>query len=254
MNKTQQERRGEFKKIPMSDNAAIKIMLGSQHARAQSSKRRAAYLEAKSKGAGRSNAGIYTPQRGFVGAAGEAKYVDIANATYALDTTGSITHVSVVPQGASVNQRIGRKCELKYFQMRGEMRNNATAVHNNVAVYLVWDEQPNKAMPAITDILDAASVYALSKRENVQRFKIIKKWRAAMMGLGATPVTGTEMVTLDEYVRLPKGLVVVPTTADITGAIADVINGALFLVTVGDTTGAAAAVLQVTCRTGFADV
>jgi len=235
----------------------MNMMVNSQQARERAKSRRAAYLTAKAKGPGSSaRAGIFTPQRGFVGSAGEAKYIDIANTTYPCDTTGSITHVSVVPQGTSVNTRVGRKCELKYFQMRGYLRQNSAAVYNNVAVYLVWDEQPNKALPAVTDILDAANAQALSKRENVQRFKIIKKWRYALTGNTTTPATGSEVVTLDEYVRLPKNLVVVPTTADTTGVINDVINGALYLVTVGNEPVSAtlAATLGVTCRTGFADV
>jgi len=247
----------EFKKPPMSDRAAMNMMVNSQQARERAKSRRAAYLTAKAKGPGSSaRAGIFTPQRGFVGSAGEAKYIDIANTTYPCDTTGSITHVSVVPQGTSVNTRVGRKCELKYFQMRGYLRNNSSALYNTVAVYLVWDEQPNKLLPAVTDILDAANAQALSKRENVQRFKILKKWRQVLIGPSGAPTTAVTAVPLDEYVRLPKGLVVVPTTADITGAIGDVINGAMYLVTVGNEPVSAtlAATLAVTCRTGFADI
>lgn len=194
--------------------------------------------------------------RGFAGQAGEAKYIDIANQVYGLDTTGTITHVSVVPQGTTVNSRVGRKCELKYFQMRGDMRALATADHNSVAVYLVWDEQPNKALAAITDVLDAANSYALSKRENVQRFKILKKWSYTLCGNSATLMSSNAALRLDEYVRLPKGLVVVPTTADTTGVIGDIITGALLLITVGDHAagGTTCANMQVTCRTGFSDI
>jgi len=193
--------------------------------------------------------------RGFTGVAGEAKYIDIANATYTLNTTGQIIHASVIPQGTTVNSRVGRKCELKYFQMRGQVEANSTATFNQWSIYLVWDEQPNKALAAVTDILDAATSYALSKRENVQRFKILRKWTGVLLGNTTTPATGKETERLDEYVRLPKGLVVVPTTADTTGVIGDVITGALLLVFVGDSAaGNTAASCVMTARTGFSDV
>lgn len=185
---------------------------------------------------------------------GEAKYVDIASDTYNLDTTGEITHMSIVPQGATVNSRVGRKCELTTFQMRGRVIAGSTGTICDAAAYLVWDEQPNKALAAITDILDAATPNGLSKRENVQRFKIIRKWRWMLVGNQTTPTAGTEAYTVDEYVKLPKGCVVVPTTADTTGVISDVITGALLFVTVGSVaagTTAGAAVL--TARTGFRD-
>lgn len=208
----------------------------------------------------RSDNGLRRPQlasqvpRGFRGPTGEAKYKDIANSAYALDTTGSITHMSAIAQGTTVNQRVGRSCELKYFQMRGHVQNNGSATFNDWAVYLVWDEQPNKVLAGITDVLDAATAYSLSKRENVQRFKILKKWTGCLSGNSTTPACDVA-VRLDEYVRLPKGLVIVPTTADTTGEIGNVITGALLLVTVGiSAAGASAAQLAVTCRVGFADI
>jgi len=234
--------------VGLSDRGALSIMVKSDAARSQAKARREAYLAARSKPAGSA------PQRGFLGNAGEAKYIDIAQATYTVDTTGTIFHASIIPQGTSVNQRVGRKCELKYFQLRGSVYNGSTATANTWAIYLVWDQQPNKALAAITDVLDAATSRSLSKRENVQRFKILKKWRGVCCGTG-TAITSNLEVSLDEYVRLPKGLVVVPTTGDTTGAIGDVITGALLLIAVGDSgAGTAAAVLSCTCRTGFADV
>jgi len=193
--------------------------------------------------------------RGFTGVAGEAKYVDIANAAYVCDTTGSVTHVSIVPQGTTVNTRVGRKCELKYFQMRGHIISGAATLECDYAVYLVWDEQPNKALAAVTDILDLSNSSALSKRENVQRFKILRKWTGLILGNITAPATGKEATRIDEYVRLPNGLIVVPTTADTTGVIGDIITGALLLVTVGSVApGTGAANLAMTARTGFADV
>lgn len=193
--------------------------------------------------------------RGFVGQAGEAKYVDIANTTYALNTTGSINHISIVPQGTTVTSRVGRKCELKYLQVRGAFLTKSTTTFAAYAAYIVWDQQPNKTLPAITDVLDAANAAALPKRENVQRFRILRKWSGVFMGNSTTPSTGAEAVRIDEYFRLPKGLVIIPTTADTTGGIGDIITGALYLITVGDlAAGTADGNMNVTMRLGFSDI
>ena len=39
----------------------------------------------------------------------EAGYIDVAAADYVLDTTGSVTLLNTVAQGAAVTQRVGRR-------------------------------------------------------------------------------------------------------------------------------------------------
>ena len=43
----------------------------------------------------------------------ETGYLDTALASYALDTTGTITLLNAVPQGVAVTQRVGKKILLK---------------------------------------------------------------------------------------------------------------------------------------------
>jgi len=237
-------------------HAAMKASSDAMRAAADA-KRKAAKAAILAKGrapAKKANLPAQVP-RGFVGAAGEAKYVDIASAVYNLNTTGSIAHMSIIPQGTTVNTRVGRKSELKYFQMRGVIFSDSTTTLASWAVYLVWDAQPNKALAAITDVLDTASSHSFSKRENVQRFKILRKWTGVNVGNNATPSTALAAHRIDEYVPLPKGLVIVPTTADATGAIGDIITGALLLLTIGDqAAGTGDAHLTMTARTGFSDI
>nr|QXP07721.1 MAG: putative capsid protein [Arizlama virus] len=193
--------------------------------------------------------------RGFVGAAGDFKYIDIAFANYQCDTTGSVTHISVVPQGTTVLTRLGKSCRPTSLQIRGMIQSNSAGVYNKPAVYLVWDNQPNKTLAAITDYLDTASSYSMIKRENASRFKTIRKWEFALSGNTTTPATGDEVKIIEEFVKLPKDCIITCTTADTTGAIGDVITGALLLITVGDkATGVTAANLAATMRLNFMDV
>jgi len=207
----------------------------------------------------RSRGGRRTAQmnlRGFLGAAGDAKYVDTTLAAYALNTTGSVTHVSIVPTGTTVGSRDGKAFRCTSVQVRGNAQADTTTLVGTGAAYLVWDRQPNKALAAVTDILDSASSASLPKRENASRFKILKKWRWAFSGNNTTAgqINDTSIYDVDDYVRLPSDCVATCTAADTTGVIGNRVTGALLLVTVGDVgAGTADANLNVGVRLNFAD-
>lgn len=189
--------------------------------------------------------------------AGEGKYFDIASGTLGLNTTGSITHIDVVPVGSTVNSRDGRKFKNTSMQIRGVALSDSTTATSTGAMYLVWDRQPNKALAGITDVLDSVSSYSFAKRENTQRFKIIKKWRWTFNGNNTTAgqQTSNTSYDIDDYVRLPPECVAECTTADTTGVIANRVTGALLLVTVGNQpAGTADANVIVTTRVNFVDI
>lgn len=195
--------------------------------------------------------------RGFVGPLGEAKYVDTASASYALDTTGSVTHISIIPQGATVNNRDGRTCVVTAVHLRGNVNGRATCISCLGSILVVWDNQPNKALAAITDILDAKTSESQNKRENVNRFKIVRRLNFAVVGNDTTAgqQTSSTQFFVDEYIKLPKGCISVYTTADTTGVIGNCIQGALLLVSVGNTAaGNTAAISNLTIRTSFKDI
>lgn len=202
------------------------------------------------------------PLRGFVGASGEAKYIDVASASYACDTTGSITHISIVPTGTTVSTRDGRKFRVSGMRIRGSLVAGSTTAYAGSMIMLVWDKQPNKALPAVADILDSASSDSFPKRENSQRFMIIRSWRHMLIGANDDEPTGTakSAYDIDHYVKMPadpkKGgpLIAECTSADTTGAIGNRVTGALYLVTVGNAATTYAANLTATIRTNFMDV
>lgn len=169
----------------------------------------------------------------------ETGYIDVANTTYALNTTGSIALLNTVAQGTSVNTRVGKKILMKGLQCRGFMIGDSTAVDNDVAYLIVYDKRPTGALPAITDILVTASSAAMNNDANSGRFKILKRCddvligNPSLTGAVANALTEATMKSTDWYLDL-KGLPVVYKAAA-TGAIADIEEGALYLVTVGQT-------------------
>lgn len=189
------------------------------------------------------------------GTAKELGYVDLATANYALDTTGSVTQLNVVAQGAGVTQRVGKKIIMKSLQARGLLANNAAAAANDVAFMIVYDKRPTGALPAVTDILTSASSAAMNNDTNAGRFSIIKRYDDMLLGnvtAGANYLTDMQK-SCDWYLSL-KGLPVTYKAAG-TGAIGDVEEGALYLVTVGNNAaGATAATLVQQFRLRFLDI
>lgn len=188
----------------------------------------------------------------------ETGYVDLAFATYNLDTTGSIALVATIAQGASVNQRVGKKIMLKSLQVRGYLQNGAASYFNDCAVILVYDRRPTGSLPAITDVLVTANSSAFNNDANSGRFKIIRRWDFELIGnvtgtLATQQLTDCTAKTADDFVKL-KGLPTVFKAAG-TGAIGDIEEGALYVITVGNNVaGTTAAQANLAFRTRFVDV
>ena len=185
----------------------------------------------------------------------EKGYLDIASATYALDTTGSVTLLNAVPQGAAVTQRVGKKVLMKGLQFRGVMQNGSSATANDVAFMIVYDKRPTGALPTITDILVSASATSMNNDANAGRFSILKRADEVLIGNLTAPANYTDVAFLgcDYWLDLKSKPTVYKAAG--TGAIGDIEEGALYLVTIGGTAaGASAASLIGAFRLRFLDV
>jgi hypothetical protein len=185
----------------------------------------------------------------------EGKYTENSLAMNC-DTTGSVQSMSFVAQGTTVTTRIGRKYRLRNFQLRGAIVQGTTAIQNVYALYLVWDAQPDGSAIAVTDLLASASSYALTNRDNSSRLKILKKWTGVLASSGAgTGQADNVAVRIDEFFKLPDDCIVQYTAADTTGSVANLITGALYLVSVGNVAaGTAACTFTGNFRTAFEDL
>lgn len=193
-------------------------------------------------------------QRGYTGRAIEAKWRDAGLATYACNTTGSITHIDVVQQGNSINQREGRGFQITSIAVKGYCIADSAATVQMVAAYLVWDNQPNKALAGINDILNGTSPFSWSNRENTQRFTILKKWVRTLEGTDAGTV-GKSTFKIDWWKKTTKlNLQAACTTNDTLGTIGGRVTGALLFITVGDqVAGTGDANIKCNFRIGFKD-
>lgn len=202
----------------------------------------------------RSSTGAQIP-RGFVTVlAQESKYFDVAFAVFAANTTGDIRHIDPITQGDAVTQRQGKSWQNRNIQIRGKLTADTASIMTHVAMYLVWDRQPNKALATIVDVLDTVAPTSFMRRENKGRFLTIKKWQRAVIGNSTAPATGREMAIIDKWVKLPEECVAQCTAADTTGAIGNRVTGALLFLTLSDVvSGNTDASFGVQFRIGFKD-
>jgi len=179
------------------------------------------------------------------------KYVDTAHTSYTLNSTAVVTLIAVIPQGPDEINRLGRNVMLKSFQMRGEIQAGSTGVQTMVRWLLVYDRQPNRALPLITDILTSTAYNAMRNLDNVDRFVIICDKLSSVVGSSATTGTESAQRAVNKYVKL--GNLIANYQVGTTGAIGEINTGALLLVTFGESPGTAAPNLSVTTRTRFVD-
>lgn len=211
------------------------------------------------------------PRGGIVGARGgyrkglqraydkEKGYTDTTISPPAIDTTGTIALLNTVAQGAAVTQRVGKKIAMKGLQCRGYAANNSAATFNDCALIIVYDKRPTGALPAITDILITAHPVALNNDTNAGRFRILKRmdWMMAgnitLTGVVANYPADSTITNQDWWLDL-KGLSTVYKAAG-TGAIGDIEEGALYVITVGsNVAGTASAGGILNFRMRFLDV
>lgn len=184
-----------------------------------------------------------------------AHYVDTALGTYPLNTTGSITLVNVVPQGASYSERIGKKIALKSLQVRGSIESDSTTTVTSGGYMIVYDRHPTGSLPAITDILESITTTAFNNTQNEGRFKIVARNIVPLTGNNTTAgqVNSNSNYYVDQYIKL-KGLPTVYKAAG-TGAIGDVETGALYIVTLGDrAAGTSDGIMRAEVRLRFYDM
>lgn len=189
----------------------------------------------------------------------EMGYLDVAEATYPLNTTGSVTLLNAVPQGAAVTQRVGKKIVMKGLQCRGAMNNDSTAILNDVAYLIVYDKRPTGALPTITDILVSISPNSMNNDANAGRFSIVKRvdevliGNSSVTGAAANALTESTIKGCDWWLDLKSKPVIYKAAG--TGAIGDIEQGALYLVTVGGSAaGTADASMTSSFRLRFVDV
>lgn len=179
-------------------------------------------------------------------------YVDLAAGSYNLDTTGTITLLNTIAVGASNQQRVGKRIMLKSLQCRGYQITNSAAISTATAYLIVYDKRPCGVLPAITDVLDSATATSMNKDDNSGRFRVLKRVDRLLVGSVGNQVGARSGFEENWFLSL-KNLPMVFNSVG-TGAIGDIDEGALYLITVGNSVaGTLAATGVMGFRTRFLD-
>lgn len=197
---------------------------------------------------------------------GEIKGYDITNMTvpttasvipWLFNQTGSLTSLSLITLGSSAWNRTGRKVALKSCRIRGAFIPTGNAGQNATPQYcrmiLIYDKQPNGALPALADVLanqyslaadtTASTGFAGINLNNRERFEVIRDWEVLLppCQTSTNPATAnnpaftatTDEMHVNMFAKLNNREV--HYKADSSPAvITDVATGNLFLLTVGN--------------------
>jgi len=183
----------------------------------------------------------------------ELKVVDTAVANYALTTTGSVTLINGVATGTDFTNRIGRKVCWKSILIQGVTVPEDGGVAGTLGrIMLVYDSQPNGALPAVTDVLLTATSLAPLNLNNRDRFRVLWDKRVAM---GYFDTTATQSVAdrttieVRKYRKCNLETVFDGTTA----AIGDIQSGSIFMLTISNQPTGTGYNLSATLRLRFTD-
>lgn len=206
------------------------------------------------------------PKRSFVkgaiapfGGRKELKYVDTTFASDGVyDTTGLARPVNLIAVGDDNTTRDGRQVTIKSVQVKGLIEPVDGVTNNTLCrTMLVWDNANNSASTTsaalIAALLTSASSVAFPLVDNANRFTILWDSYHALGSFqtGATlsypAVPGAKVV--DYYRKMNS----VSQYSGTTAAIGSIQNGALWLVTIGNSAAGAGGIFSGQVRVRFTD-
>lgn len=204
------------------------------------------------------NRGFYGPQtrlRHQMQGIEEKKVIDTAAVNHNCDTTGLVSLINGVAQGSDFNNRIGRKVTIKSVQLRGHFTSQDGEVADCYCrLLIVYDRQPNGALPSVTDVLTASTSVSFMNLNNRERFVILAEHSIALADKSSL-VAGDQWrgspttASVDIYRKVD-----LPVIFDGTGAtIGDIQTGSLFVLSIGDQVTNNAYNCALTTRVRFVD-
>lgn len=185
----------------------------------------------------------------------ELKYTDIANATYAADTTGTVTALNLIAVGDDNVNRDGRQVTMKSIQIRGFLQpQDGSTTASGCRVILVWDNAVNSgAIATIAQILTAATANSFPLVDNANRFTILVDRYYALGAIDTTATTTFAESPTVYPVEIYKKLNCVTQFSGTTAAIGSIQNGGLLMVTIGTSAAALGGTFVLATRARWTD-
>ena len=144
--------------------------------------------------------------------------------------TGQIYYLNGTVAGIQFSNRTGNRQINKSLELNIAITPGSAGVITHISYLVVYDRQPNAAVPVITDILTSASPIAYTVQANKDRFKILCRRRLTILGTSSNPAD-TENYFHHEYLKMDLESIYNQTNG---GNIADCTTGTLLFCSVGD--------------------
>lgn len=196
---------------------------------------------------------VFTAKKALLGLI-EKKVIDTAEAAYACNTTGSVTLVNGCAQGTDFTNRVGRKYTNLSVQMQGKIHPvDTTTGSTKCRVMLVFDTQPNGALPSITDVLTASTSNSFMNLNNRDRFKVLCDHNVVVGAVSDVATQAFAMSPTVHNVSFYKKISLETINDGTSAAIGDIQSGSIFLLTIGDQGAGLGASFVGAIRVRFAD-
>lgn len=183
----------------------------------------------------------YSPSR-LLGTERELKFHDVVQSA-TLSVTGSIIAptLTVIAQGTGESERIGRRIWIRSIDWRYELSKSTTTIPSNTAavgrVMLVLDRQANGAAPAVTDVLETATLKSFNNLSNKHRFRtIFDEFITVNQQCGAYSGVSEQFGAAIAHLGLHRNLNVAIDFSGVGGLIAEITSNNLFIMAISDTT------------------
>jgi len=184
----------------------------------------------------------------------ELKYLDVNYGNSVADTTGLVTLMNGVATGSTAITREGRQCVWRSVEVHGLlMPVDSTISDSRCDIYVIYDQQPGAAVPAMTDLFVesiAGSPHNLNYRD---RFRTLAH---QVFTLGKRDTTATQTFSASPGpmpVDIYKRLAIKSTFKGDGNAIGDIATGAIYLVTLGSNAAAACGTFYINTRLRFTE-
>lgn len=206
--------------------------------------------------------------------AGELKWVDQLRSAMDFTSTVDFDIQNGLIPGVGVNNRVGRKIKMKSLTIYGDIvrrLTNAASNNDHLRLMLIYDRQPNGAVPGLSDVLQSTDVsgttqtnaQAMLNLTNGERFKVLRDWHwkldqtaisAPLPNIEDAQVTSGHVSPCQFKVYIPLKGLPVSYNAGVAGTQADIATGALYLMSLGlNAAGTATHSLIYTSRLRFYD-
>ncbi len=140
------------------------------------------------------------------------------------NTTGSILMLNGTAQGLDKDDRVGNSVRWTSILTRVRVEIHASATASQARVIFIWDKQSNGALPAVTDVLQAANTLSSLNTDFGKRFRVLSDQ------MYNVSITGNQL----QYKKVFRKLSLRTEFGTTAGTIAAINSGTIFLLVISD--------------------